>query len=173
MPRRMLERLALSAGIARVLLKPCLPQLVLREVEAPWRGLPAGPDHPDGSVAAGPLKQFSDERHPGVRHDQDHRALLVGHAEREHFRTLKKAQLPRRKVSDGQDEAPFRVHRGDSASMSWADDFLMPISGPKSICSRYTGFRASGKGSARTMRPTRMSTRSKSANVIVAQGENS
>jgi hypothetical protein len=44
-----------------------------------------------------------------------------------------------------------------------AEDFLSPISEPKSIVSFHAGLRASGKSSTATIRPTRMSTLAKSS----------
>jgi uncharacterized protein YecE (DUF72 family) len=53
--------------------------------------------------------------------------------------------------------------------VSWADDVRVPIA-PKSIHSLYADLRASGKTSARTILPVRMSTLSKSAKAITPSG---
>ena len=183
-----------SAGIDRVLLKPCLPQAVMREVSRTLsRPVPAI-DRP-GARACRPkrstrvreefgslpglaltaeqarlvfdlerdmceriltalvaegflsrtshgayrrdarLKELAAERHVLVRHDQDDVSVGVRHAERQHLRH-ERPDLPRRKVDDGQHVAALEVLEADSARVSCADDFLMPISGPKSICRR-------------------------------------
>jgi len=50
--------------------------------------------------------------------------------------------------------------------VTWADDFFTPISAPKSMRSLKAGLRASGKGSAAMMVPTRTSTLRKSSKEI-------
>jgi hypothetical protein len=47
--------------------------------------------------------------------------------------------------------------------VSWAEDFLTPMSGPKSIDSLMAGLRAPSRIAASTIVPTRMSTLEKSS----------
>ena len=58
-------------------------------------------------------------------------------------------------------------------SVIWAEDFRVPISGPKSITSLIAGLRASGKGAASTTVPHRMSIFMKSSKLASGVADSS
>ena len=110
-------------------------------------------------------EQPSAIRHLALDGAEHHGALFVGKTERQHFRH-ERADLARREIDHGEnltaDQRFRRIVFGDLRRRFLDAD----IGWPKSIFSLNAGLRASGNGSASTIVPARMSTRSKSAKLI-------
>ena len=97
---------------------------------------------------------------------QHHFAILVRHAQGQHLRH-ERTDLARREIHH-RHHLLSDQRLGRIVLVIWAEDFLMPISPPKSIVSLMAGLRASGNGSAYTTVPARISTFRKSSNAIVS-----